>query len=93
VDSCVIFYASYRKKKLKTQLSVQALVRNNIANTSYCLPVSLALHQAGLNDKKVHQQSKAVFNEIGYFADLNRDYANCYLADDRTGDIRQERNT
>ena len=36
----------------------------------------------------MHAQAKAVFNEVGYFADLNRDYANCYLGDEPTRDIR-----
>ena len=49
---------------------------------------SLALHLSGLSQPSVHQQAKAVFNEVGYFADLNRDYANCYLGDEPTRDIR-----
>ena len=51
-------------------------------------PCSLALHLSGLSQPSVHQQAKAVFNEVGYFADLNRDYANCYLGDEPTRDIR-----
>ena len=66
----------------------KALVRNNVANASYFLPVSLALHLSGLSQRSVHQQAKAVFNEVGYFADLNRDYANCYLSDEPTTDIK-----
>lgn len=79
--------ANYSMKTYK------ALVRNNVANASYFLPVSLALHLSGLSQHQVHQQAKAVFNEVGYFADLNRDYANCYLGDDPTRDIREGRLT
>ncbi len=76
-----------------THTTSQALVRNNVANASYCLPVSLALHMAGLNEAKWHRQANAVFNEIGYFADLNRDYANCFRSDDCNADIREGRLT
>ena len=34
------------------------LVRNNVSNLNYCLPVRLALHMGGLNDPKVHMKAK-----------------------------------
>ena len=49
---------------------------------------SLALHLSGLSTHQVHKEARKVFNEVGYFADLNRDYANCYLSDEPTRDIR-----
>lgn len=69
--------------------SYKAFVRNDVSALNYCLPVSLALHQFGLHDNAVHKQARMIFNEIGYFTQINRDYANAFL--ERTGSDIAER--
>ncbi len=39
-----------------TMKTYKELVRHNVANTCYCLPISLALHMGGLHESKNHQQ-------------------------------------
>eukprot|EP00095_Tigriopus_kingsejongensis_P008642 maker-scaffold426_size175065-snap-gene-0.46 protein:Tk08642 transcript:maker-scaffold426_size175065-snap-gene-0.46-mRNA-1 annotation:"farnesyl pyrophosphate synthase" len=70
----------------------KALVRNNVSSISYCLPISLAFHKIGIHEPEVHKQIRMIFNEIGYFAQINRDYANCYL-DAQGKDIQEKKLT
>lgn len=70
----------------------KALVRNNVSAISYCLPISLAFHKFGIHDPQVHKQIRMIFNEVGYFAQINRDYANCYLDPSGT-DIKNKKLT
>ncbi|TRY79834.1 hypothetical protein TCAL_05808 [Tigriopus californicus] len=70
----------------------KALVRNNVSAISYCLPISLAFHKFGIHDPQVHKQIRMIFNEVGYFAQINRDYANCYL-DPSGADIKNKKLT
>ena len=60
---------------------------------SYVLPVTLALHLAGLHDPKVHQRARHIFEEVGLFAQVNRDYAGYFLEDNDFRDIREGRLT
>ena len=57
------------------------------------LPVSLALHLAGLNDPQVHLRARTIFEELGLFAQINRDYAGYFLEDNDFRDIREGRLT
>ncbi len=64
-----------------------------VSTPSYVLPVSLALHLAGLNDPKVHHRARSIFEEVGLFAQVNRDYAGYFLEDNDFRDIREGRLT
>ena len=50
-----------------------------MSTTNYCLPISLALHLAGMHEGKLHDYAASILHEIGYYAEVTRDYAFCYL--------------
>ncbi len=64
-----------------------------VSSPRYVLPVSLALHLAGLSDPQVHHHARAIFDEIGLFSQVNRDYAGYFLEDNDFRDIREGRLT
>lgn len=68
--------ARYSMKDYKT------MIKSRITFTNYCLPVSLAMHLRGINEEPMHQAAHKILNELGYFAQLSKDYQNCFVDDD-----------
>jgi hypothetical protein len=48
----------------------QAMVRHNVTNIQYILPISLALHLKGISDSKVHENVRRIFEDVGLFAQV-----------------------
>lgn len=65
-----------------TMANYKTLVRINVSQTNFCLPVGLALHLAGLSGTNIHEQAHAILHEIGYFVEVTRDFVNCYVDPD-----------
>lgn len=55
------------------------MIRHNVSNTSYLLPISLALHLAGLNDEKLQHLAKSIFDQVGYISQVRRILINTVL--------------
>jgi len=51
----------------------KTLTRCHVSQTNYCLPISLAMHLAGLHDRKLHELAHTILHEMGYYVELNRD--------------------
>jgi len=71
----------------------KALTRSHVSQTNYCLPISLALHLAGLHDDKLHQLAHTILHEMGYYVEVLRDYAFCFQNPDVGTDIQDGRLT
>ena len=50
----------------------KALTRSHVSQTNYCLPISLALHLAGMHEEKLHQLAHTILNEMGYYREISR---------------------
>jgi len=55
-----------------TYKNYQAMVRHNVTNVQYILPISLALHLKGISDSEVHEKVRRIFEDVGLFAQVNR---------------------
>ena len=53
------------------------MIKSRITFTNYCLPVSLAMHLRGISAEPMHQAAHKILNELGYFAQLSKDYQVC----------------
>lgn len=72
--------------------NLKALDRSHFSQTNFCLPISLALHLAGMHEEKLHELAHAILHEIGSYVELNHDFHNCYL-DPQGSDIEDGRLT
>jgi len=70
----------------------KALTRSHVSQTNYCLPISLALHLAGLHGEKLHELAHSILHEMGYYVEVNRDFNGCFL-DPKGTDIADGRLT
>ena len=68
------------------------IVASSVCYPRYVLPVQLALHLAGLNGDKVHDQAQKVLNDIGFLAEMTGDFADCFYDESGT-DIQDGRMT
>ena len=68
------------------------LIRTNVSQINFCLPVSLALHLADISDPRIHNIANSILTEIGYFLQVTRDYVNCFVDPNGT-DIKEGRLT
>jgi len=57
----------------------KTLMKSRNTFTNYCLPVSLALHLEGIHEEHLHKAAHNILHELGYFAQLTRDFQNCYV--------------
>ncbi|CAD7013734.1 unnamed protein product, partial [Ceratitis capitata] len=65
--------------------SYETLVMNKSANTFFHLPVSLGLKLAGVKDKKVFDECKAISQEIGCYYQPKNDFLDCFADSAVTG--------
>lgn len=72
--------------------NLKALDRSHFSQTNFCLPISLALHLAGMHEEKLHELAHTILHEIGSYVELNHDLHNCYL-DPQGSDIEDGRLT
>ena len=70
----------------------KTLMRSSKTFINYCLPVSLALHLDGIHERAVHNGAHSILHELGYFAQLTQDFANCWVESDNQ-DIAEGRLT
>jgi len=59
--------------------NLKALDKSHFSEPNFCLPISLALHLAGMHDQKLHELAHSILHEIGSYVELNHDYTNCYV--------------
>lgn len=48
----------------------------------YCLPVSVALHLAGIHQPEVHVGARNILYQMGYFSEIYHDFSNCFVLPD-----------
>lgn len=70
----------------------KSLVRSHVSQTNFCLPISLALHLAGMHDSKLHELAHEILHQIGYYVEVTRDFTDCYV-DPNGSDIQDGRLT
>merc|ERR1719431_1132010 len=70
----------------------KAIVYSTRTFPTLVLPISLALHLAGLHQHTLHQQARRILTDIGFSCQVQQDYDNCFK-DPKEGDIAKGRVT
>lgn len=71
----------------------KALLRSHVSGPNFCLPISLALHLAGMHEEKLHALAHQILHDMGYYVEVTRDFTNCYVHPDGDADIHEGRLT
>jgi len=61
------------------------IIYSNLTFPRYVLPLRLALHLAGLNGTRVHEQAQKVLGDIGFLTQMTGDFGDCFY--DRSGGV------
>jgi len=59
----------------------KTLIKSKNTFTNYCLPVSLAFHLKGIHEENLHKGAHNILHELGYFAQLTKDFQNCFVTE------------
>jgi len=54
------------------------LIETKYTFIHYCLPVSMALHLAGIHQPEVHVTARKILHQMSYFQEFYHDFANCF---------------
>ncbi|KAH3887522.1 farnesyl pyrophosphate synthase-like [Dreissena polymorpha] len=70
-----------------TMEKYDAIVKWKTAFYSFCLPVTVAMFMAGIDDQEMHQKAKAILLKMGHYFQVQDDYLDCYGDPEVTGKI------